>query len=99
VGVGPRGRYYVQGYGGRKICDAKIKPSRAQATLLQRSIGAKLCHAKRLELQHAGGLRTKRAIGTKEGELWPFERVIRPPGTSGGRTPFSTKGTPTLVEA
>jgi hypothetical protein len=25
----------------RKICDVKIKPSRAQATLLQRSIGAK----------------------------------------------------------
>jgi hypothetical protein len=28
------------------------------------------------------------AIGTEEGELWPFERVTRPPGTSGGRTPF-----------
>ena len=41
VGAGPRGCYYVQGYSGRKICDVKIKPSRAQATLLQRSIGAK----------------------------------------------------------
>ena len=100
MGAGPRGRYYVQGYSGRKICDVKIKPSRAQATLLQRSIGAKaVAPQSGLELQHAGGLRTKRAIGTEEGELWPFKRVIRPPGTSGGRTPFSTKGTPTLVEA
>jgi hypothetical protein len=41
VGTGPRGRYYVQGYSGRKIRDVKIKPSRAQATLLQRRIGAK----------------------------------------------------------
>ena len=30
----------------------------------------------------------ERAIGTEEGELWPFERVTRPPGTSRGRTPF-----------
>ena len=81
MGAGPRGRYYVQGYSGRKICDVKIKPSRAQATLLQRSIGAQAVGtAKRLELQHAGGLRTERAIGTEEGELWPLERVIRPPG-------------------
>ena len=43
--------------------------------------------AKRLELQHAGGLRTKRAIGTEEGELWPFERATRPPGPP-GQDPF-----------
>jgi hypothetical protein len=44
--------------------------------------------AKRLALQHAGGLRTKRAIGTEEGELWLFERVTRPAGKSRGRTLF-----------
>jgi hypothetical protein len=27
----------------------------------------------------------RRAVGTEGGELWPFERVTRPPGTSGGR--------------
>jgi hypothetical protein len=30
----------------------------------------------------------ERAIGTEEGELWPFGRVTTAPGTSGGRTPF-----------
>ena len=100
MGVGPPGRYYVQGYSGRKICDVKIKPSRAQATLLQRSIGAKaVAPQSGSSFNTPVGSGHKRAIGTEEGELWPFKRVIRPPGTSGGRTPFSTKGTPTLVEA
>jgi hypothetical protein len=44
--------------------------------------------AKRLALEHAARLRTKRAIGTEEDELWPFERVIRPPGPPGVGTPF-----------
>jgi len=40
VGAGPRGRYYVQGYSGRKICDVKIRRA-VRKPLRQRSIGAK----------------------------------------------------------
>jgi hypothetical protein len=85
VGAGPRGRYYVQGYSGRKICDVKLGRAVRQPLCCNE---ASLWHGKAAELEHAAGLRTKRAIGTEEDELWPFERLIRPPGTSGGRTPF-----------